>query len=146
MIGLGLQPAGLTGAGTGAASPATPPPIPAQGAPFISSQGNYVIDPATNDIGRTTSARAAVLLALQTTLSTATADTGLGENKPTKVNQSFASDAVASTRRALQSLVDSGMIAITDVQVSVLSHTPGAVSRTVYYTDLLTQAADKVTY
>jgi hypothetical protein len=143
MIGIGLQAAGISGAGTGQATDAARPPIPAQGAPFLTSQGDYVIDPVSGDIGRTTSVRSRVNLALQTTAASATADTSLGEAKPSKIGTSFTTDAVASTRRALQPMVDDGSISLDDVSVDVLSHTPGTVSRTVSYTDLLQQAADK---
>lgn len=146
MIGVGLQPAGFTGAGTGAATAVPAPPVPAQGAPFLTSHGDYVVDPVTLDVGRTTSARHRVMLALQTLLSSATADTSLGEVRPTKISQSFVSDTIESTRRALQALVDDGTISIDDIRITVLSHTPGAVSRTVYYIDLQNQAADKVTF
>lgn len=143
MIGIGLQSAGITGAGTGQATAAARPPIPAQGAPFLTSRGDYVIDPVSGDIGRTTSVRSRVNLALQTTVASATADTSLGETKPTKIGTSFVSNAIASTRRALQSMVDDQSISLDGVTVDVLSHTPGTVSRTVSYTDLLQQAADK---
>jgi len=143
MIGVGLQPAGLTDAGTGAADAAGAPPLAGQGAPWIGSNGNYVIDPVTLDIGRTTSTRHRVMLALQTELGTATADTDLGERKPTKIGSSTATDAQDSIRRALQPLVDDGSISLDEVGVKILGHAPGAVSRTINYTDLLNLAADK---
>ena len=145
MLGIGRQRAGRTGAGLGEAGVAPPPPIPAQGAPFLTSEGNYVIDPASGDIGRMPSARHQVLLALQTVGASATADTSLGENKPTKIGTSFAANAEASVRRALQPLVERRIISLDGVSVTVSRSAPGTVERVVSYTDLLNQAADKVT-
>jgi hypothetical protein len=143
MIGIGIQRAGVTGAGTGEPSTIGVPPEPGQGAPFLTSQGDYVIDPATRDIGRTTSARHRVQLALQTNLMSATADISIGISNPRKINQSFESDGQAATRKALQPTVDDSSISVDDVQFEILKHSPGAVARTVAYTDLQNSSADK---
>jgi hypothetical protein len=143
MIGIGIQQAGLTGAGLGQATAAVVPPAPGQGAPFLTTAGDYVIDSTTGDIGRTTSVRHRVQLALGTDLASATADTSLGDQKPKKINQSSATDAQAGIQRALQTMVDDGSIRVDEIQVDVLRHSPGTVSRVIQYTDLSNQANDK---
>ena len=146
MIGIGLQSAGVSGAGTGEATAAARPPVPAQGAPFLTSQGDYVIDPVGGDVGRTTSVRHRVQLALQTDLTSATADTSLGERKPSKIGTGFAANAVESTRRALQTMIDDKSISLDQCDVEVTRHAPGSAMRTIAYTDLLNQAADKANH
>jgi hypothetical protein len=143
VIGIGLQSAGISGAGTGEATAAARPPIPAQGAPFLTSHGDYVIDPVGGDVGRTTSTRHRVQLALQTDLTSATADTSLGDRKATKMGTGFVAHTVESTRRALQTMIDDQSISLDQCDVEVIRHAPGTATRTVVYTDLLNQANDK---
>lgn len=142
MIGIGYQPAGVTLAGLGAPEALAPLPIPESGAPHISLTGDYVINTKTGDVGRDRSARHRVLMAIRTLSRSAAADGDFGLKKPDIITESFDAEMKANAMHALRFCTYDNSVRIDDIKVI---NGGGRVQLTIEFTDMLTQAKDKVT-
>ena len=143
MIGIGIQPAGVTLGGLGSPEETTPLPKPESGAPHINISGNYVIAP-NGDVARDRSARHRVLLCVRTIRKSATADPKLGISIPQKIGTSFDSEMRKAIDIALTPCTSDGSVRVDDVKIE--NRGGGRVYVTISFTDLLTMAQDEVVF
>lgn len=145
MIGIGIQPAGTTLAGLGAPEELIPLPTPLAGAPHLTLTGDYVIDSKSGDIGRDSSARHRVLLALRTVRKSSNADRNFGMTMPSVMTDTFESEVRAAVTLALTPCTSDGHVRVDNIYVVRSVGSQGRAKITVEFTDMWTQAQDKVT-
>jgi hypothetical protein len=142
MLGIGIQPAGLSSAGLGAIEATPELPIVTSGARFFDSDGDRLIDPSTGSFARQSANVQRVQLALATELGSSTADFNFGCVSVAKMDDTFEARAKNSALSALRFLIDAGEIEIISVTIEKL--TSQRVNRLVKFKDLKTGAVETV--
>ena len=138
MAGLGLFSlgSGPYGLGTPTAASAPPDPADTQFSRYINpASGDYEVDPDTLHLKQMPPIRQRVILALKTTLGSATAYPSLGLRKPQAMGDDFEGVMTSNVRFALQQMTDvEGVLRIDGILVG--RRPGGRATVTLAFTDL----------
>lgn len=119
MLGLGIQPAGVTLSGIGQPTPVPALPSTARGARLIGFDGNPILDPINGGFLKADPLLMRAYLALRTTIGSAGANQQLGTKWPKKIDQRFDEALRVAVNTGLSALIASGELSLESVTYSL---------------------------
>ena len=142
MRGLGSQDLGSSNTGLGQADAVRPLPSFRQGARYIGTDGNPVIDPVNGGFMKADSVSMRVYFAVKTTIGSAGANVKLGVKWPKKIDARFEAELVAAVLKGLVSLTSTKQIRVDGVTVEYPQ--PERYTVSVDYLNMITQKHDRI--